>query len=265
MEIPFQRWHEALLKRRSRRLYDPRPVSPDVLQKLDAVCNDFRPFDTVRAVITERTEKVFKGILGSYGKIRGAPLFIAFIGDTRDSRVQEKVGYTGEGIILEATALALGTCWVGKSFDQEIASSFAVIEKHERVFAVTPVGYATQETSFEERLLTGFGQTHKRKPLNELVSGTPQTEWPEWVRMSLKAARVAPSAVNRQPWRFLIGSDSITVSVADLNDSYGISKRLDCGIAMLHIEVASLVCGFVGKWDFFNPPDVARFRGLTSK
>ena len=241
-------------------MYDPRQVSPDVLQKLDAVCNDFRPFDTVRAVITERTEKVFKGILGSYGKIRGAPLFIAFIGDTRDSHVQDKVGYTGEGIILEATALELGTCWVGKSFDHEIASSFAVIEKHERVFAVTPVGYATQETSFEERLLTGFGQTHKRKLLHELVSGMPQTEWPEWVRLSLRAARVAPSAVNRQPWRFLVESGSITVSVDDLHNSYGISKRLDCGIAMLHIEVASRVCGFAGEWEFLDPPGVARFK-----
>jgi hypothetical protein len=265
MEIPFQRWHDALLRRRSRRLYEPRPIASQVFKSLAAACDDFRPFDTARAVLAEEAEKVFKGIIGAYGKIRGAPLFIAFTGDTRDPHVHEKIGYAGEGVILEATALGLGTCWVGKSFDQGVASSFLSIGEHERVFAVTPAGYAAQEISFEERFLTGFGRTHKRKPLDELVSGMLKTEWPEWVRMSLLAARIAPSAVNRQPWRFLVESNSITVSVDDLRDSYGISKRLDCGIAMLHIDIASHVCGFAGKWEFLDPPGVARFTGLTSQ
>lgn len=265
MEIPSQRWHEALLQRRSRRLYEARPISSRVFESLIAACSAFRPFDTARAVPTKRSGELFKGIVGDYGKIRGAPCFIAFVGDTRDPYVNEKVGYTGEGIVLEATALGLGTCWVGKSFDREIASSFAAIKPHERILAVTPVGYATVESSFEERLLTGFGQMHKRKPLTALVSAMAETEWPEWVGMSLLAARVAPSAANRQPWRFLVESDSITISVDNLHDSYGISKRLDCGIAMLHIEIASRVCGMVGKWDFLDPPRVARFTGLTSK
>ncbi len=263
MEILSQRWHEALLKRKSRRLYEARLISAEVFTELTGACNEFRPFATARAVITECSEKVFKGIIGAYGKVRGAPFLIAFIGDTRDPHVKEKVGYTGEGIILEATALGLGTCWVGKSFDHVIASSFAAIKEHERVFAVTPVGYAAADASFEEKLLTGFGQTHKRKPLIELVSGLPETEWPEWIRASLLAARVAPSAVNRQPWRFLVESNSITVSVDNLNDSYGISKRLDCGIAMLHIETAARVCKVAGKWEFLDPPGVARFIGRS--
>jgi nitroreductase len=265
MEIPFQRWHEALLKRRSRRSYDSRPLSPDVFRKLEAVCSGFRPFDSARALLTEHTGEVFKGIIGAYGKIRGAPLFTAFIGDTRDPHVHEKIGYTGEGIILEATALGLGTCWVGKSFDQKRASSFISIEEYGRVLAVTPVGYAQKGSSFEERLLTGFGQTHKRKPLEELVSGIQKTEWSEWVRTSLLSARIAPSAVNRQPWRFLVEPDSITVSVDDLRDSYGISKRMDCGIAMLHIEIAAHISGFCGRWELLDPPQVARFTGLTTK
>jgi len=265
MEILSQRWHEALLKRRSRRLYEARLISAEVFEKLALACNEFRPFDTARAVITESSEKVFKGIIGAYGKIRGAPFLIAFIGDTRDPYVRERVGYTGEGIILEAAALGLGTCWVGKSFDRVIATSFAAIKEHERVFAVTPVGYAAVEASFEEKLLTGFGQTHKRKRLAELANGLPETQWPEWIRASLLAARVAPSAVNRQPWRFLVESDSVTVSVDDLNDSYGISKRLDCGIAMLHIETAAHICDVAGKWDFLDPPGVAKFTGRSLK
>jgi hypothetical protein len=71
---------------------------------LTAVCNEFRPFYSARAVLTVHTKAVFKGIFGSYGKIRGAPMFIVFIGDERDPHVNERVGYTGEGIVLEAAA-----------------------------------------------------------------------------------------------------------------------------------------------------------------
>ena len=76
----------------------------------------------------------------------------------------------------------------------------------------------------------------------------------------LEAARLAPSAVNRQPWRFLVREESITLSTDDLNDSYGISKRLDCGIAMLHIEVACRVHGIAGGWRFLDPPGVATWQ-----
>ncbi len=259
MEIPFDRWREAILRRRSRRLYEDTPLSREIVEGLTAFCAEFRPFDTARAALAADTEKVFRGIVGAYGKIRGAPSFIAFIGDAGDPHVQEKVGYTGEGIVLEATARGLGTCWVGKSFDRDIASSFVALGTSERIFAVTPVGHVPQERSFEERLLTGFGQTHKRKPIQEVAGGEPEHAWPEWIRMSLLLARAAPSAVNRQPWRFLVEPDSITVSVDDLRDSYGISKRMDCGIAMLHIEVGALVSGRRGAWEFLDAPRVARF------
>ena len=259
MEIPFRTWHEALLRRRSRRLYKPGPISGEVLDRLAAACNEFRPFDTARAVLIKHSEDVFKGIIGAYGKVRGAPFFLAFIGDTGDRYVQEKVGYTGEGIVLEATALGLGTCWVGKSFDRRIASSLVTMKEHERVLAVAAVGYAVERTSFEERLLTGLGKLHGRKHVAALVSGMPEAEWPEWIRKALPAARLAPSAVNRQPWRFLAEQDGITVSVDNLHDSLGISKRLDCGIAMLHIEIAALNCNMTGRWQFLDPPRVAKF------
>jgi len=54
--------------------------------------------------------------------------------------------------------------------------------------------------------------------------------------------------------------DSVTVSVNTIGREYGLSKRLCCGIAMLHIEVAALNCGMRGSWEFLEPPLVARFK-----
>jgi hypothetical protein len=173
---------------------------------------------------------------------------------------QEEVGYTGEGIILEATALGLNTCWVAGFFRPEIASSLVEIRSNERILAVTPVGYARQFESLEERLMTGFGRTHRRLPLSKLVSGWDRAEWPEWVRVSLESARLAPSAVNRQPWGFEVANNSITVLVRTTGPEFNVSKRLDCGIAMLHIEVAASSHGYKGEWEFLQSPQVARFK-----
>jgi hypothetical protein len=150
---------------------------------------------------------------------------------------------------------------VGVSFRPEVAASFITIKENEKVLAVTPIGYVMEKWSLEEKIMTGFGLTHKRKSLAELVTGLGELKWPVWVKTALEAARLAPSAVNRQPWRFHVEPNTITISVDNLNDTFNISKRLDCGIAMLHIELASLYCGVQGKWELLGPPQVARFKG----
>ncbi len=213
--------------------------------------------------MTESVQDVFRGIIGSYGKIKDAPAFIAFIGDMDSVSVQEEIGYTGEGVILEATSLGLNTCWNGGFFKRDTVASLVGIKGNERLLAVTPVGYARSLEPLDEKLMTGFGRTHHRLPLSRLMSGRNHGELPEWIRVSLQSVRLAPSAVNRQPWGFDIANNSITVYIRTGGPQLTVSKRLDCGIAMLHIEVAALTCGVNGKWQFLKSPQVARFTVLT--
>jgi len=260
IEIPYSRWYPAISRRRSRRSFELRQVEPGLLSQINNVCDEFRPFPEARPVLVAQSpDKVLKGIIGHYGKIKNAPAFIAFIGNRDDPHMNEKVGYTGEGIILEATSLNLSTCWVGALFRPEVASSFVEIKGNEKVLAVTPIGYAVEHWSLEEKIMTSFGRMHQRKPLSKIVTGIEETKWPLWVKESLEAARLAPSAVNRQPWRFHVEPEIITISVDNLKDTFHIPKRLDCGIAMLHIEVAALNFGVRGEWEFMETPEVARF------
>lgn len=260
IRIPVENWYKAIRVRRSRRIYDGRPLGDGLLDALNRVCAEFTPFPGARAVLVDSNpEAVFKGAVGHYGQIKNAPAYIAFVGDMRERHVQERVGYLGEGIILEATHLGLATCWVGGFFRPEVAASGVGTAGHERVLAVTPVGFVPDEYSFEERLMSGFGRHHKRRDIRELTTGLPSDVWPEWVGAALAAARLAPSAVNRQPWRFDVGERKITVSVDNEKDTFGISKRLDCGIAMLHLELGALYHGVSGMWRFLDPPQVAEF------
>jgi nitroreductase len=262
MDIPFSTWHAAIERRKSRRRFEPNlPITPETLAALEKVCNQFAPFPHARPrLVTKSSESVFKGVIGGYGKVKGAPAFVAFIGNMDDPFVQEKVGYTGEGIILEATALGLNTCWVAGFFRPEIVASLTEVSNKERVLAVTPVGYARESESWEEKLMTRFGRSRNRLPISKLVGGLPKEQWPNWINVSLEAARLAPSAVNRQPWGFNVQYDSITVFVRTSGPEFNVSKRLDCGIAMLHMEVAAVNSGYKGEWEFLPSPQVARFR-----
>jgi nitroreductase len=264
--IPYSRWYSAINQRRSRRQYNPKKPIPDhVLSELQAVCTEFKPFLNIRAeLVTRSCSEVFKGAVGSYGKIKCAQAFVAFIGNTSDKNVQEKVGYIGEAVILEATTLQLATCWVAGFFRPEVVAQLISLNEKERVLGVTPIGYAEEKESFEERIMTGFGLTHRRKPLSSLTSGLDVDKWPEWVAKSLEAARLAPSAINRQPWGFHVDSEAITISIKTKGLEFNISKRLDCGIAMLHIDAAAVSCGVFGKWEFLNSPLVACFKANTS-
>ena len=255
------KWFPEIENRRSRRSFDiNRSIESHKLSALEKVCKQFVPFAGARScLIAEPEHDIFKGLVGGYGKIQDAPAYIAFIGNMDRVSVQEEVGYTGEGIILEATALGLDTCWVGGFFNPEKVGKQIDIASNERILAITPIGYAREFETFQEKLFSGFGLNHRRIHLEKLISGIPQDKLSEWMMESIKAARLAPSAINRQPWGFHTESHCVSIYVRTSGPEYTVSKRLDCGIAMMHIELGALVHEIQGSWDFLTPPNVAKF------
>ncbi|MGI2336753.1 MAG: nitroreductase family protein [Dehalogenimonas sp.] len=169
------------------------------------------------------------------------------------------MGYFGEGIILEATARGLGTCWVGGCFHPEVVISLLDIENNERVYAVSPLGYPVESFTAEENRMRSFIKAHKRLPLTELVTGLSPEQWPEWLEGTLEGARMAPSAHNNQPWEFGVSQDAITISVNEQRGKLQQFNRLDCGIALLHIQLGAHNAGINGDFRFLKDPDVAVF------
>ncbi|GAB4287733.1 MAG: nitroreductase family protein [Deferrisomatales bacterium] len=251
----WRRWLDAVPRRVSRRRFDPAPVGAGALDALDRVCLGFRPFGPARVVLLrEAPGDLFRGVVGSYGKVKGAPhaLVMAGPGDAA-----AEVGYVGEAAVLEATALGLDTCWVGGLFDPDRAAALARLGPGERVFAVSPVGRAVSGKGLEERLMSAVARSRSRKPLETLAPGVAR--WPDWARAGAEAARLAPSALNRQPWRFAWEGPEVVLSADAPRDTYHIPKRLDCGIAMLHFELGARGGGVAGDWRWERPPRVARF------
>lgn len=252
-------WYDAIERRHSYRTYDGREVQPDKLARLAETCLGCSRPQARTVLVDAGGDEIFRGIVGSYGKVTGAGAWIAIIADTGFPDCMPWTGYVGEGVILEAVTLGLATCWVGGFFRSERVADQIELKQGEKVMAVTPVGYATATLSTTDRLLKRFARSHQRRQLEELTSGLPRAEWPDWVTVALEAARLAPSAVNRQPWRFEVEEGAITVAIESVTDANRIPMRLDCGIAMLHLELGARRAGVSGRWELLELPRVARF------
>ncbi|MHA1576849.1 MAG: nitroreductase family protein, partial [Candidatus Thorarchaeota archaeon] len=209
MELPVDSWYEAIFLRHSQRKYSPQAPSDEITTRIEQVCNEFKPFPGTRAVLVkEPANDIFKGAVGQYFfKVTEAPYYIAFIGTSSVTNIQSITGYLGEGVILEATSLGLNSCWVGGFYRREPVLKQIDLQEDERLLAITPIGYSKEES---DRVGVS-SKRYRRKNLDKLVTSGSLSE-NAWVKTALEAVRIAPSAANRQPWRFQIGSDSVTVS-----------------------------------------------------
>lgn len=264
-EWPVFSWHEAIFLRRSRRSFIPgRPVEDDQFERLERLSRVFRPFPDARIAIVRRPpDRVLTGAVGGYGRITGAAAYGAVIGASSGPPAAARAGYTGEALILEATSIGLATCWVGGMFRADAVEEDIALARTERVFAVTPLGLGERNITLKEKLFSAATISWKRKPLEEMIDGSPPQPWQS---RALEAARLAPSARNRQPWRFVLAPDSITVRLVGGRDDGGRYPRsLDCGIAMLHLELGARTAGASGSWTFLEFPEIARYEARARK
>jgi len=260
-EIPVAEWASAIARRRSARTYDGRPVERELLDALRDFSAQLPGRSTARVVLLDQApQELFTGLVGSYGRVIGAQSALVVVGRPGAQAVQESMGYVGEAVVLRATIMDLGTCWIAGSFDREVASRSVDLDEGERVFAISPLGYAQERPRTGEVLLKAMVRAKRRKPIAEIAPGFDEEHWPAWAAEGVRLARIAPSAVNRQPWKFELEEGAVTVSEVRRGAEGSISRLLDVGIAMLHFEVGARLMGASGRWESLEPPDVALFR-----
>ena len=95
--------------------------------------------------------------LGTYGVIRRpAGFLLGSASDLNEGLVD--FGYAMQGVILLATDLGLGTCWIGW-FKEEIAKKALGVPESMRVVAFSPLGYPA-----------GPPGALERRPLDQIMS-----------------------------------------------------------------------------------------------
>ena len=259
---------EIIKERSSRRSFTPQPVEAD---KLGAFRDFFAalkgPFGREARFVILDTAGWGEGkinALGTYGTIQGAKLFIVGI-IKRGDHDMEDFGYQFEKIILRATDLGLGTCWIGGIFNRSRFAEKAGVGGDEVLPAISPLGYPTPKRSVTDSIIRWSAGSTSRRPWRELFfHGSFEMALPEGAAGryldSLEMLRLGPSASNRQPWRVVKeqGSDIFHLY---LRRSKGYDKlikavdlqRIDMGIAMSHFELTARELGLGGRWEKLAP------------
>ncbi len=205
----------ATIKRRcSVRTYTDTMPSADVLTAVCKGRNCLHPLDV--AVVAESH-------VASYGFIKGRPGYIAVIGS---DAVQ--AGLEGEQAVLDLTAQDYGTCWLGGTFKRDVVRRALPLGDDVDIHAVIAVGTPTGRRRLMEHIIRLSVNENSRKPVgNFILDGTPDASMAD----ALEAVRLAPSARNCQPWRFVFPGDDTVALYVDPADKYAL---LDGGIAAAH-------------------------------
>lgn len=232
MNMNMERWYDAVSKRCSVRKYESGP-NEEQLKKLTDTANMLQAHGV--RIVVGTGEDLFAPIFLGYGKIKGTNGFAAILSNDAP---QYTLGYLGEMFVLECTAMGLGTCWLGVSYHKEQVQALIQPEAGETTACVIAIGKSA--VPYVARA---------RKSMQKLTGLTAEEfqALPAWIQAALDCARLAPSAVNGQPWQFIVDGNTIRIRCTNRNYGYG---WIDCGIAMLHMELGAKHLGVAGDWKF---------------
>ena len=214
---------EAIKERHSVRQFKDLPVKSEDKEKLAALIKECNAESGLNIQLITDDPECFDTFLAHYGKFKNAKNYIAMIGKKTIDKLDQKCGYYGQKIVLEAQTLGLNTCWVAGTYGK--GKCKADKNAGEKIVCVIALGYG--ETN---------GVPHKSKPLNKLckVSEADLADTPAWFKEGLEAAILAPTALNQQ--KFIV---SLEGDEAVITTKRGPMTQLDLGIVKYNFEAAS--------------------------
>ena len=263
---------EVIPLRFSCRTYLERPIEEERRRQLAAAATACAqgplgaPTRFVLVSATEADRRALRG-LGTYGFIRGATGFlIGVVGD--GPRPLADFGYRMEELILVATDLGLGTCWLGGTFTRSSFERQVGRRQGEELPAVAAVGHIAERRALADLLVRQSARANSRLPWEQLFFyrsfNVPLTVGQAGLyAIPLQMVRIGPSASNKQPWRIVQEGGTYHFYVRrtpryGANRNYGIVRisdlqQVDLGIAMCHFELSAQEIGLPGRWEVREP------------
>ena len=177
------------------------------------------------------------------------------------SHFNEAFGYSFELLVLYAQSLGLGTVWVGGTMDRSSFEKAMRLAEDEIMPCMSPLGYPGQKMSLRETMMRKAIKADERMGFEELFFdgsfAIPLTrEKAGKIAHPLEMVRLAPSAVNKQPWRVVITDNAAHFY---LKRSKGFSgstidmQKIDMGIALCHFNLSATEAGFAPYFVLSDP------------
>ena len=211
---------EAISQRHSVRQYQDRPITEEVRTELEKVIAECNRESGLKMQLILNDPECFDTLLGHYGKFTNANNYIAVVGSKEFKDLERRAGYYGQRVVLEAQKMGLNTCWVAGTYGK--GKCKADKNAGEKILCVIAVGYGENS-----------GKKHRSKPLEKLC-GVPKEEMPKWFEDGMKAAMMAPTAVNQQKFYIYLEDGEAVIAAKS-----GMLTQLDQGIVRYNFEAAS--------------------------
>ena len=218
---------EAISARHSVRTYLTKPVEPAIVNALRAEIRACNAEGGLHIQLVMNEPMAFRGFFAHYGKFRGVCNYIVLAGK-RAKDLDERAGWFGERLVLLAQTLGLNTCWVGLTYSK-VKTAFEV-KAGEKLCAVIAVGYGTSP-----------GVARKSKKPEEVMKVAGDSA-PEWFLKGIRAALLAPTAMNQQKFTFSVSGNEVSAKAG-----IGFFRKVDLGIVKCHFELAAGKAHFVWK------------------
>ncbi len=198
--------------------------------------------------------------------ITGTDVYIA--GKMRPvPHAEEAFGYSFEKIVLFAESLGVGTTWIAGTMDRAAFERAVDLSGDEVMPCVSPLGYPAKKMSLRETMMrkgiradsrNGFGSLFYDGSFDRPLTESRAGKFAE----ALEAVRLAPSAVNRQPWRVVVCGDKAHFyeqqSRGYVSETGWDVQKIDMGIALCHFELAAEECGLGVSFEVSDPSLPAR-------
>ena len=236
-------------QRKSVRSYDGAPLRAQDREKLAAYLAQLSsPFDLpmefriLDAKAHGLSSPVVTGVqVYAAGKIARAPM------------AEVAYGYAFEEFILYAASLGVGTVWIAGTMDRPAFERAMETAEDELMPAVTPLGYPAKKRSLRDAAMRRAMHADARQSFEALFfEGGFDTPLPParagiYVD-ALEAVRLAPSAVNKQPWRIVKQGDEFHFYKKSSLPATpkGDVQKLDIGIALAHFDLTLAEQGVTG-------------------
>ena len=174
------------------------------------------------------------------------------------------VGYGLERVMLYALSLGIGSVWIAGTMDRPGFEKAMDVKNDELMPAVTPIGYIAEKMSVRETVMRKGVKADERLDFGELFfEGGLTKPLGKGGRFdsALEAVRLAPSAVNKQPWRVAVCGNAVHFYE---KHSKGMAARafdvqlVDMGIALAHFVLAAKEDGINGRLVATDPKIVTR-------
>jgi nitroreductase len=182
--------------------------------------------------------------------------------------LEEAFGYSFEKIVLYAQSLGVGTTWIAGTMDRKAFERAVDLKDDEVMPCISPLGYPAAKMAFREIVMRKGIKADTRKDNGELFFDEEYNKpliIDENMKDVFEGIRLAPSAVNKQPWRIIRKGNSYHFYLKQELKGEGTLdiQKIDIGIALCHFDLLAKEKGLSAKLSIEDPdisvPDSVRY------